>query len=427
MRANSKILITGAGVVCGAGRTINDVWDAIENGRSAIRRIESWNPDNWPVRAAAEVAGVDSRTLVEDRKLHKLVSRADLFGLYASNAAVQHSRVLLHRGTLNTTEAGQFDGRSGVFAATGDRNHSSGYEFFPALSAAGGNLRQFGRMVQEHVNPLWLLRNLPNNVVCHIGVRHNFKGTNTCITNQCTGGALAVAEAAWALRAGEADRAVAVACDAPIEPERVLRHQSVGLMSLDSLRPFDKDRSGTVFGEGAAAIMLETAAIAETRNAAVLGEFLGSGCTTEATGLLHLRPDGSGLSRAIDLALADAQLAPKDVGLIVAHGSGTRESDASEVEAIRRVFGQNIPPMTAFKWAYGHLMAASGLIDLVVILSALGRRTVPGIANLGTVDPQLTPLPISSASQHLTKDVALVLCRGFGGMNVALLIQAPNI
>ena len=153
---------------------------------------------------------------------------------------------------------------------------------------------------------------------------------------------------------------------------------------------------------------------------ACCGEFLGSGCTTEATGILAVRPDGDGLSRAIELALADADLPPDRVGLVVAHGNGTLASDASEAMAIRRVFGENLPPVTAFKWAVGHTIAASGALDVVLALTALEQGVVPGIATLECLDPQLAPLPVSREPQSPRSDIALVLNRGFGGMNVAL-------
>jgi 3-oxoacyl-(acyl-carrier-protein) synthase len=97
---------------------------------------------------------------------------------------------------------------------------------------------------------MWLLTRLPNNVLCYVGIRNGFKGTNACITNQCVGGALAISEAAAAIRSGEADRAVATGHDAPIEPETVFHYQRLGLLAGDVLRPFDATRSGTIFGEG---------------------------------------------------------------------------------------------------------------------------------------------------------------------------------
>ena len=424
MNTSRKIAITGCGAVCAAGLTPEAIWGAVTKGRSAIKEISSWDASRWPARMAAEVCGVDNRTLVEDRKLHKLISRTDLFGIYASGAAIQNSGVLRHRETLVVDAVATFNDRSGIFAGSGGGNYRSNYDFFPLLTAAGGDLQKFGRDLGESVNPMWLLKILPNNVVCHVGIRHSFKGTNACITNQCVGGALAVAEAAEALRAGEADRAVAVGHDTPFEPETVFHYHRLGLMSSDTLRPFDRERRGTVFGEGAAAVMLETLADARSRHATVLGEFLGSGCTTEATGVLEVRPDGDGLSRAIEIALTDAGVSADAVGMIAAHGDGARDSDASEALALRRVFGDDLPPVTGFKWAFGHLIAASGLLDLVVTLNALKQGIVPGIATLNALDPELAPLPVSPAPQEPRSDIALILCRGFAGMNVALLVRA---
>jgi 3-oxoacyl-[acyl-carrier-protein] synthase-1 len=271
---------------------------------------------------------------------------------------------------------------------------------------------------------MWLLRNLPNNVLCHIGIRHNLRGVNACITQQCVGGALAVAEAAAALRAGEADRAVAVGHDTPLEPETVLHYHRLGLMSELALRPFDAARSGTIFGEGAAAVVLETSTQARSRQAKILGEFLGSGCATEAAGVVEVRADGEGLARAIQLALDDASISADSVGFIVAHGNGTRASDASEAAAIHRVFGSNPPPVTAFKWAFGHLIAASGTLDLVMALSALKSGIVPEVATFRTSDPDLHPLRLSANPQKPRSNVALVLSRGFAAMNIALLVRA---
>ena len=422
----TKIVFTGLGAVCGAGLQVDGIWDAILKGNSAIKEISAWDASAWPSRRAAAVTGVDNRTLVEDRKLHKMISRTDLFGLYAANVAVQQSGLLAHRESLDAAAAVQFSDRSGIFAGSGGGNYLCNYDFFPALAAAGGDLKKFGQQFSDSVNPMWLLRNLPNNVLCHVGIRHHFKGANACVTNHCTGGVQAVAEAAAALRAGEADRAVAVGHDTPFEAESVLQFQQLGLLSPETVKPFDRDRNGTIFGEGAAGVVLEKEADARARNAASLGEYLGSGCTTEATGVLRIRPDGDGLSRAIELALADAGISAGEVGMIVAHGNGTRTSDASEVLAIKRVFGEAIPPVTGFKWAYGHLIAASGVVDLVFTLMALQQKVVPGIPTLKALDPGFGPWPASAAPQTPRSDIALVLCRGFGGMNVASLVRAPR-
>jgi 3-oxoacyl-[acyl-carrier-protein] synthase I len=426
MSNTRNIAITGVGAVCGAGLTIDEIWNALVSGQSAVKEISSFDARRWPVRVAAEVTGVDNRTLVEDRKLHKMISRTDLFGLYAAGMAIQQSGLVAHRETLAPEVATKFNDRSGVFAGSGGGNYTSNYDFFPALTTAQGDLKKFGGEFSQVVNPMWLLRHLPNNVLCHVGIRHGFKGTNACVTNQCAGGVLALAEAAAAIRAGEADRAVAVGHDTPFEPETFFNFNVLGLLANEAPRPFDCHRSGTVFGEGAASVVLEKAVDAKARGVTVLGEFLGSGCVTEGVGVLEVRPDGDGLSRAIELALAEAGISAAEVGMIVAHGNGTPASDASEARGIKRIFGVNVPPVTSFKWAYGHLIAASGVIDLVLALTALRNGVLPGIATLQTPDPEILPFPVSAGPQSLRSDIALILCRGFGAMNVALVVRAAR-
>lgn len=418
-----SIVFTGLGAVCGAGKTVDEIFDAIMNGRSAIAPITQFDASRWPVRVAAE-CNVDNRTLVADRKLHKSISRTDLFGLYAADMAVQQSGLPAHREKMDAALVPKFNDCSGIISGSGGGNYHSSYDYLPLLTAAKGELQQFGRELGNTVNPMWLLKNLPNNVLCHVGIRHNFKGTNTTITNQCAGGIMAVAESAAAISAGEADRMTAIGHDSPFEPETVFHYHQLGLLSDDTLRPFDRDRRGTVFGEGAAAVVLEKSDDAKSRGAKILGEFLGSGCVNEATGILDVRPDGDGVNRAIEIALADAKISRGEIGMIVAHGNGTRASDASEATGIRRVFGDKIPPVTGFKWACGHLIAASGITDLVLTLAALQKKIVPGIATLNSPDPEIAPLPISQAAQTPHGDCALVICRGFGGMNVALVVRA---
>jgi 3-oxoacyl-(acyl-carrier-protein) synthase len=235
---------------------------------------------------------------------------------------------------------------------------------------------------------------------------------------------LAIVEAMQALRHDEADRAVAVGHDSPIEPQTILYCHRVGLLAEDTIRSFDARRDGSVFGEGAGALVLETQASATSRGAIELGEVLGSGCSDDAQGLFAIREDGAGLADAIRDALEDAGLRPSEVGMIVAHANGTRQSDASEATAILQVFGDSVPPVTGFKWAFGHLIAASGIIETTQALVALRSRIVPGIATLRELDPAFAELPASASPRAPRNDVALVVSRGFGGTNVALLVRA---
>jgi 3-oxoacyl-[acyl-carrier-protein] synthase-1 len=422
---SARVVVTGSAAICAAGKSPEEIWDALSTGRTAIRPIQQWDASGWPTSLAGEITGSDPRALVEDRKVHRLIQRSDLLGLHVAGRALDDSGFVAYREALEPPAAAAVNDRTGVYVGLGGAGYQNEYEFFPLLTTANGDLGTFGRELAATVNPMWLLRSMPNNVLCHIGIRYGLKGPNACVTNHSVSGSLAIVEAAAALRAGEADRALAIGHDAPIEPQMVLYYHQLGLLSADGLWPFDARRTGSLLGEGAAALVLETDTAAAARHVRVLGEFLGSGCTTEAEGLLAIRADGEGLADAIALALDDAEIHPDEVGMIVAHGSGTRQSDASEALAIRRVFGATAPPVTAFKWAFGHPLAASGILDSVLALVSLLHGVVPGVATLRELDPDLGNLPVSARPRAPRSDVALVLNRGFGGSNTALVLRAP--
>lgn len=427
MPSRARVFVTGTGAVCAAGRDPRSILGAINEGRSAIAPIELWDTSGWPVRNAGEVKLKENelRQLVPDRKLLKLIRRTDVFGIYAATQALEASGFPAWRDALDDGGRPAVNDRTGCIVGSGGGTYSGQYDYFPLMTEAKGDLAAFGRELSANVNPMWLLRTLPNNVLCHVGINFDLKGTNACITNHSVSGLLAAAESLAALRAGEADRIVAIGHDAPIEPQTALYYHCLGLVASERLLPFDAARDGSLFGEGAGALVLETEAAARERGAPVLGELLGSGYAAEGEGLLPIREDGDGLVRAIGLALADAQLRPDDVGMIVAHANGTRPSDASEAAAIRTVFGERIPPVTGFKWAFGHLLAASGMLDLVVALATLAEGRVPGIATLARRDPPLGAFPVSREAVAPRSPVALVLSRGFAGTDAALLVAVP--
>jgi 3-oxoacyl-[acyl-carrier-protein] synthase-1 len=424
MATRPKIVVTGAGALCAAGKQPAQIWEAVRAGRSALSPIRQWDTTGWPRRIGGEIVDLDPVALLKDRKIQKFIRRSDVFGLYAADQAIEASGITAYRDTLDEATAAEFSDRTGVYAGSGGGTYQSQYDYFPLLTEAGGDLHKFGAQLGDTVNPMWLLQTLPNNVLGHVGIRHGLKGPNACITNHSVSGMLAIVEAMQALRHDEADRAVAVGHDSPIEPQTILYCHRVGLLAEDTIRSFDARRDGSVFGEGAGALVLETQASATSRGAIELGEVLGSGCSDDAQGLFAIREDGAGLADAIRDALEDAGLRPSEVGMIVAHANGTRQSDASEATAILQVFGDSVPPVTGFKWAFGHLIAASGIIETTQALVALRSRIVPGIATLRELDPAFAELPASASPRAPRNDVALVVSRGFGGTNVALLVRA---
>jgi 3-oxoacyl-[acyl-carrier-protein] synthase-1 len=426
---NGPIAITASAAICAIGATPEQIYQSLRAGRTAFAPLRQWDLAGCPAPLAAGVESIDPGAIFEDRKLLKSVQRlrrTDLLGLYAASRAVKACGMIEYRAALDDARAAEFNQRTAVHTGCGGVAYHYQYDFLPALAAADGGLRAFGERLGASVNPTWLLQALPNNVLCYLGIAYGFKGANSCITNHSVSGTLAIVESFHTVRAGDADRAVAVGHDSPIEPEAILNLYHLGLLTTDAIRPFDAARSGCLLGEGAAAMVLETQAAAEARGVPVLGLILGTGVTSEAGGVLALRHDGDGEARAIELALEEAGISPGEVGLIAAHGNGTVNSDLTEAAAIRRVFGDDMPPVTSFKWALGHTMAAAGALDAVIALRCLRAGLAPGIATLRDPDPRCLPLPISGSESPVRGDIAMVLGRGFGGMNTALVIKASR-
>ena len=427
---SAGVAITGAGAICSAGASSERIYRRLCAGETAFTPLRQWDSSSWPASLAGGIESINPAEIFEDRKLLKALQRlhrTDLLGLFVASRAVQAARLVEYRGALNEPEQQIFNERTAVHTGCGGVAYHYQYDFLPTLAASGGEPRAFGEQLSSTVNPTWLLQALPNNVLCYLGIAYGFKGPNSCITNHSVSGMMAIIEAFQSLRAGEAQRAVAVGHDSPIEPETILNLYRLGLITTELIRPFDNSRSGCLLGEGAAALMLETPDAARNRGATTIGMILGGGVTSEAAGVLSIRDDGDGESRAIELALDDAGISPGEVGFIVAHGNGTVNSDRSEAAAITRVFGSDPPPVTAFKWAFGHTMAAAGALDTVIALSCLRAGYAPGIATLREIDPRCRPLKLSSRGLRPRSDIALVVGRGFGGMSAAVVIRAGAV
>ena len=205
------------------------------------------------------------------------------------------------RDALDEAAGAVYSDRTGVYVGSGGGNYQNQYDYFPLMTEAHGDLPTFGReLANIGQSDVAAAHAAEQRARPHRHQAIGLKGPNACITNHSVGGSLAVIEAAEALRNGEADRALAVGHDAPIEPQMVLYYCRLGLLATGELRPFDARRDGSVFGEGAGALVLETEASARERNATVLGEVLGGGYACEAQGLLAIRDDGDGLARAIE-------------------------------------------------------------------------------------------------------------------------------
>ena len=420
MRTNG-VVITGYGCLTASGADAATTWEAVLTGESGIRQVETWDSSGWPYRLAGEIKAYSPRELVADRKLLKFITRQDVIGLNAVTQAVAHSNIIEHRNGL--ADPTSFNDRTGVFVGSPATKYRSQHDYLLPLVNAAGDSREFGTHAMEDVHPMWLLRALPNNVLAYAGIQYGFKGANANVTAHGISGSQAIAEACRYLRDGAIDRAIVVGYDSASELEALPYYASVGLLSSRGLKPFDRSRDGTVLGEGAGALLLETRDEAERRSAKIYGEVLGSSVVSEAEGVLSVRADGAGVSRAIRSALEDSEMSPDEIGMISAHANGTRVSDASEAHAFVEVFGTSSIPVTGFKWSLGHTVAASGVIESILTLLCLADDRVPGIATLEELSPDCEGVSASYVEQKPRSSVGIVVSRAFAGLNSCIMLS----
>jgi 3-oxoacyl-[acyl-carrier-protein] synthase-1 len=391
------VVITGYGCLTASGADAAATWDAVLAGESGIRQAATWDSSGWPNRLAGEIKGYSPRELVSDRKLLKFITRQDVIGLNAVTQAVANSGIIEHRDGL--ADPTSFNDRTGVFVGSPATKYRYQHDFLSPMASAAGDSREFGVRAMEDVHPMWLLRTLPNNVLAYVGI-------------QCY------------LRDGAIDRAIVVGYDSASEVEALPYYASVGLLSSRGLRPFDRSRDGTVLGEGSGALVLETRDAAECRGAKICGEVLGSSVVAEAEGVLSVREDGGGVSRAIRLALEDSGKSPDEIGMISAHANGTRVSDAGEARAFTEIFGALAIPVTGFKWSLGHTIAASGAIESILALRCLADGRVPGIPTLEELSPDCEGAMVSDSEQKPRSSIGIVVSRAFAGLNSCIVLSS---
>ena len=283
---SGRVVVTGLGCISAAGRDLDSTWESIIQGTSGIQPIAEWDASEWTHPLAGEIKEYKPRDLVPDRKLLKVITRMDVLGLNAVVQAVEHSGILSFRESL--ADPSSFNDRTGVFVGSPGTKYQQQYDYLRVLSNID-EISEFGSTAMQQVHPLWLLRTLPNNVLAYTGIEYGFKGSNQNITGHGVSGSLAIGEACRNLVDGVIDRAIVAAYDSPGEPEAIPYYASAGLLSPTGIRSFDATRDGTVLGEGAGALVLESIESARERGATIYGEILGTSVVSEAVGILSSR------------------------------------------------------------------------------------------------------------------------------------------
>lgn len=397
------VVITGIGLIAPHGDEPGAVFDALMRGDSAVQPVfpELAKP------AAAAVAPFD-----ESRWFSKL----QLPGVD------RVSQIAVAAATLALADAGGADAepeRIGVYAGCGMGGAS-------ALEAAYTSAARGGR-----VPPLTVPAFMPNAPAAHIAMRHHVLGPVLTYSVACASSAVALAEGARAVRRGDVDVAIAGGAEALIVPGVVSAWAALQTLAsfkpgeaASACKPFAAERNGFVLGEGAAFVVLESAARAQARGARAYAELAGCGIGSDATHLT--KPDAQGQARALRMALADAGLQPRDVGYCNAHGTATRIGDVVECQALSAVWGAGVDTLrvSSTKALHGHLLGAAGALEAVITILALQRQMLPPNANCATPDPQCAVnLVLDTGVRANGLQAAISSSFAFGGTNAVLVFK----
>jgi 3-oxoacyl-[acyl-carrier-protein] synthase II len=393
-------VVTGIGLIAPHGDDPSAVFDALMRGESAVRPVF---PD-LPRPAAAAVAPFD-----ETRWFTKL----QLPGVD------RVSQIAVAAATLALDDAGGADAepeRIGVYVGCGMGGAA-------ALEAAYTAAPRGGR-----VPPLTVPAFMPNAPAAHVAMRHKVHGPVLTYSVACASSAVALAEAARAVRRGDVDVAIAGGTEALVVPGVVAAWQALQTLATfkpgeaaQACRPFALDRSGFVLGEGAAFMVLESASRARARGARTYAELAGCGIGSDATHLT--KPDVQGQARALRAALADAGLQPRDVGYCNAHGTATKIGDEIECDALSAVWGSAIDSLrvSSTKALHGHLLGAAGALEAVITVLALQRRQLPPNAHCASPDPRCALNLVLEPGVHASGlQAAISSSFAFGGTNAVL-------
>lgn len=396
MPARTRVAITGLGAICGLGGDVPSIWTALQAGQSAIGPLRGIPTNRLQATVAAEIAGFDPVLHFDARRL-QMLDRTAQFALVAAREAMAHAGL--------APDAAQAQRRAVVLAAAiGQSSLDAAYWSFYGEGAS-------------RVHPLTVPRLMPNAPASHLSMEFGLRGPCYAVASACASANHAIALAADTIRAGRAKVVLTGGADASIVVGVIKCWEALRVLSTDTCRPFSRDRSGLVLGEGAAILVLEDWDHAHERGAPVLAELAGSGMS--ADGMDITAPDAEGAAFAIRGALDDASLDPADIGYVNAHGTGTRLNDKVESAALHRVFGR-VPPVSSSKSMFGHCLSAGGALEAVATVMALRDGVLPPTAGFREADPECDVDCVPNVARTVPIEAALSNSFAFGGLNAVL-------
>lgn len=409
-----RVVITGLGAISPLGIGVDKLWNGLIEGKSGIGITSAIDMDRHSVKISGEVKDFHPEEYI-DLKDSKKMDRFTQFGLVAAEEAVKDSKILdanidpYRVGVMVSSAAGGF--------ITFEKNHIAIIERGPTKCS-----------------PFTIPMMIADMASGRISIKYGFKGVNKAVLSACATGSHSIGDAFRTIVYGDADVILAGGCEATICDLGVGAFTSARTLSKHNdepekaSRPFDKDRDGFVMAEGAGVLVMEEYEHAKARGAKIYAEIVGYGQTADAYDIVAPNPNGSGASMAMQLAIKDADLEPKDIQYINAHGTSTGLGDIAESQAIARVFGdldvnKNLL-VSSTKSMHGHMLGATGAIESIVCIKSIIEGIVPPTINLDNQDEHVANLDyVPHKAKKFEVNAALTNSFGFGGHNASLVFK----
>jgi nodulation protein E len=401
-----RVAVTGIGSISSLGHDVGEIWAALQAGKSGIAPITQAPINEVNIKIAAEVKNYDETKRFDDREL-LVYDRYTQFALIAAKEAMTDSGVDFKKDAALGLE-------TAVIIA-------SGVGGWGTIDQAFYSLHKLGR---ARAHPLTIPRMMISAAASQISMKYGLKGPAFCISSACSSSNHAIGEAYWMIRTGRAKAALAGGSEAEISLTSQRSWESLRVMASDTCRPFSKDRKGMVIGEGAGILVLERLDDAKKRGAKIYCEMAGYGLSADAGDIVM--PDADGAARALRQALQSAELAPDGVDYINAHGTGTQLNDATEVKAIKTVFGGAAKRLmvSSTKSMHGHALGAASALEAVATVKAIQDGVVPPTANYLGPDPDCDLDHVPNTARKAKIRAALSNSLAFGGLNAVVAFRA---
>lgn len=409
-----RAVVTGLGAVTPIGNDAPTFWTNLLAGVNGGGPITSFDASKFDVRIAAEVKNFDP-TIAMDRKMARRMSRFIHFGVAAAKEAVEDSGLDFETWPIERRD------RVGVVINTG----GGGME---QVTEGADVLRERG---PGQVSPFAIPALSGSMAAALVSMKYGLTGPVMTQVAACASGVIAFQDALRLIRTGECDVVLAGGSEAPLLPIAFAALGNMGALSKrnddpqHASRPFDRDRDGFLFGEGAGICVVESAEHALTRGANIQAEVIGAALTADAFHISAPEPTGRGAALAITRALRDAGVAPDEVDYIVAHGTSTPLNDVTETRAIKAAFGDYAyrVPISSPKSMIGHLLGAAGAAAAITAVGAIREGWIPPTANLENPDPECDLDYVPRVKRKVKVDTAIINGFGFGGQNAVAVFR----